>query len=68
MPDNSSGSPNGRLATIIADKLSAERLVSPDRKDEVLEGLKTGTLKDRDWRLLLEIAADEREDQDGPAD
>ena len=68
MPDEPSASPNDQLADLVAEKLTDEGLISSDRKDQVLSGLKAGSLKAQDWRLLLEIAADGEEREDGQSD
>lgn len=68
MAEDTSVSPNDQLADLVAEKLTEEGLISSDRKDQVLSGLKAGSLKGQDWRLLLEIAADGEEGEDGQAD
>lgn len=68
MPDEPSARPNDQLADLVAEKLTEEGLISSDRKGQVLSGLKAGSLKGQDWRLLLEIAADGEEDEDEQSD
>ena len=63
MPEEDSRSPNDQLSELIASKLVDEELIPSDREEEVLAGLKAGTLNNRDWRLLLEIAVEEGEEE-----
>ena len=68
MAEEPSTDPNDQLANLIAGKLVEEGLITSDHKDRVLSGLKAGSLKGQDWRLLLEIAADGEEGEDGQSD
>jgi hypothetical protein len=48
------GSPNEELARVIAGALAAEGLIPPHRVETTREGLATGTLREGEWRSLLE--------------
>lgn len=60
--------PNEQLAKQVADKLVGEGLIRADKLDEAMRGLAKGTLKSTDWRLLLELAADEEGEAHDAAD
>lgn len=59
------GAANDVLAEEIATALVAAGLVAPARRAELERGLAGGTLKDRDWRVLIEtmLASEEGGDE-----
>lgn len=53
--------PNDDLARIICNRLVDEGLIPKDRIQETLDHLAKGTLRDPDWRLLLDLPLIEKE-------
>jgi hypothetical protein len=47
-------SPNEELASVIVDSLIAEGLIPAAREDELRQGLTSGSMKEADWRFLIE--------------
>jgi hypothetical protein len=58
-PDDGEGSPNERLAARVASALDTAGLLPAGRADDVRARLAAGTLKEEDWRLLIERTIDE---------
>ena len=49
-------SPNTALAEKIAEKLVANGLIPADKLIEITSSIASGTMKERDWRLYIELA------------
>jgi hypothetical protein len=47
--------PDEELASLIADRLTHERLIDADRRDEVSTKIAAGTATADDWRFWIEI-------------
>jgi len=53
--------PNDDLARLVCDRLVEKGLLPKDRTQETLIHLAKGTLRDRDWRLLLDLPVMQKE-------
>jgi hypothetical protein len=53
--------PNDDLARLICDRLVEKDLIPNDRTQDTLTRLAKGTLRDRDWRLLLDLPVMQKE-------
>ena len=53
--------PNDDLARLICDSLVEKGLIPEDRMQDTLTRLAKGTLRDRDWRLLLDLPVMQKE-------
>lgn len=58
-PGDSEGGPNERLAARVTAALDAAGLLPAGRADDVRARLAAGSLKEEDWRLLIERTIDE---------
>ncbi len=47
--------PDEELASLIADRLTQERLIDPGRCDEVSTRIAAGTATADDWRFWIEV-------------
>lgn len=48
--------PSAQLAAKIIDRLTDEKLLTPDDRKKLLTKLADGKLRPEDWRLALELA------------
>lgn len=62
--------PNQELAALTAKALAEAGLVLPEREADLQQQLAAGTMKEQDWRVLIETALPkpDGEDADGPGD
>ena len=56
--------PNEELTEIIADKLMQEKLVPPNRLDELKRLISQGNVKQEDWRSCVELSLSALEQED----
>ncbi len=49
-------SPNSILAEKIVSELVAQQLIPAEKRIEIARSLETGTLKEADWRLYIDLA------------
>lgn len=58
-------SPNKALAKLICRKLASNGLIPESKQEAVLRKLETGTAKQDDWRLWVEVAIEEQDKKEG---
>jgi len=56
MSDESIKSPDERLAELIIEKLRAQGVIPEKRSSELKEKIIKGTVRQEDWRSLIELA------------
>lgn len=57
-------SPSEQLANKIIDRLSQEKLLTPERGKRCLPKLATGTLKAEDWQVEIELSQETIEEKE----
>ncbi|MFM7471290.1 MAG: hypothetical protein ACKO5P_07275 [Nodosilinea sp.] len=55
-------SPSEQLAKQIIDRLSQEKLLTPERAKRCLPKLAAGTLKTEDWKVEIELSQEAKEE------